>query len=193
MKYYAMYVRTGNEEKVMAIIRAVMPAGLYGRCVSLTRVMKKKIHGEWVEYRERLLPGYLFIMTEEIAAVYQVLREYPEYVRILGKDEEAGNAAEDPGAGGDIFPLSEDEEEWLLRLLGGGTAGTPGGDPPDGEIGLSVVGFDEESHVVVVSGPLKDMEGRVKKIHLHKRVADVEVEFMKRTIVIQLGFDMLRR
>ncbi len=45
--------------------------------------------------------------------------------------------------------------------------------------------------VTVVDGPLKDLEGHVKKIHLHRRIAEVEVNFMGRKTVIHLGIELV--
>ena len=38
---------------------------------------------------------------------------------------------------------------------------------------------------------MKDMEGMVKKINLHKRTAEVEVEFMGRKTAVYLGIELL--
>ena len=34
-------------------------------------------------------------------------------------------------------------------------------------------------------------EGRIKKVHLHRRVAEVEVDFMGRKTVIHLGIELV--
>ena len=60
------------------------------------------------------------------------------------------------------------------------------------EIGLSQV-LMEQDMVTILSGPLKSVEGKIKKINLHKRMAEVEVEFMGRKTVIYLGVEMVGR
>ena len=76
----------------------------------------------------------------------------------------------------------------LKKITGGFDEGR--GDYPAAE--LSQVGFDEDGRVVVVSGPLKDMAGTVKKIDLHKRTATVEVELLGRMVSINLGIEILQ-
>lgn len=70
---------------------------------------------------------------------------------------------------------------------------TPKTNPADRDytIGLSQVAFDENDQVQVVSGPLKGMEGKVKKINLHKRYAEVEVSFMGRKTIFHMGIELL--
>lgn len=59
------------------------------------------------------------------------------------------------------------------------------------EAAISQIGFDEGNEIKIISGPLKDMEGMVKKINLHKRTAEVEVEFMGRKTAVYLGIELL--
>jgi len=59
------------------------------------------------------------------------------------------------------------------------------------EVGLSQVHVYEGNEIKIVSGPLKGIEGTVRKINLHKRIAEVEIQFIKRKIVIYLGIEML--
>lgn len=51
----------------------------------------------------------------------------------------------------------------------------------------------ENDEVVILSGPLENMKGMIKKINLHKRVAEVEVNFMNRKTVIYLGIELVAR
>ena len=58
------------------------------------------------------------------------------------------------------------------------------------EVGLSQVTAEGDA-VVVLSGPLKSMEGRIKKLNLHKRIAEIEVEFMNRKTILHLGIEIV--
>ena len=58
------------------------------------------------------------------------------------------------------------------------------------EIGLSQIQAEGDA-ITILSGPLKNMEGYIRKIHLHRRIAEVEVDFMGRKTVIHLGIEMV--
>ena len=51
----------------------------------------------------------------------------------------------------------------------------------------------ENDVVTILSGSLKDMEGCVKKIDLHRRIVKVEVDFMNRKMAIHLGIEMVEK
>ena len=59
------------------------------------------------------------------------------------------------------------------------------------EVDLSQVSVSEDDVITILSGPLKSMEGYIRKIDLHRRIAKVEVEFMNRKTVIHLGIEMV--
>lgn len=98
------------------------------------------------------------------------LKKVPLLTKLLGKDGEQ------------FVALQEDEWGWLERLMG------PARD--FGKVGLSQV-VAEQDKIVILSGPLKNMEGFVKKINLHKRIAEVEVDFMNRKTILHLGIEIV--
>lgn len=59
-------------------------------------------------------------------------------------------------------------------------------------VGLSQVVVEQDT-VAILSGPLKDMTGKIRKIHLHKRIAEVEADFMGRKTVIYLGIEIVEK
>ena len=61
------------------------------------------------------------------------------------------------------------------------------------EIQLSQVSVSEDDAVTILSGPLKNMEGYIRKIDLHRRIAKVEVDFMNRKTLIHLGIEMVEK
>ena len=97
----------------------------------------------------------------------------PAFTRLLGKDGEH------------FIPLSDHEVEWLEWMI----------ESPDQnmEVQLSQVSVSEDAAISILSGPLKNLEGCIKKIDLHRRIAKVEVNFMNRKIVVHLGIEMVRK
>lgn len=169
--YYVMQVTSGMEDKVEEQIKVVVEKELYHQCFHPIRHVKKKIRGEWKELREKLLPGYVFIVSDDIRELYQRLRYVSAFTKMLGKDS------------GQFIPLQKQEVEWLKKITGPEDEGM--------ETGLSQVSVSEDDVVAILSGPLKNMEGYIKKIDLHRRIAKVEVDFMNRKTVIHLGIEMV--
>lgn len=171
--YYVIQVASGMEDRVEEQIGVLIERELYGRCFHPIRHVKKKIRGEWRELREKLLPGYVFIVSDDIEELYLRLRYVPAFTKLLGKD------------GGQFVPLPEHEVEWLKKITGSS------GNNMEAEI--SRISVSKDDVVTILSGPLKNIEGYIKKIDLHRRIAKVEVDFMNRKTVIHLGIEMIEK
>lgn len=159
------------EDKVEEQIRVMAGNELYDSCFHPMRRVKKKYRGEWKEIREKLLPGYVFITSSRIRELYQELRSVPAFTKMLGREGE------------EFIPLPEVEVKWLKQIMGSSNQNL--------EVQLSKVSVSEDDVITILSGPLKNIEGYVKKIDLHRRIAKVEVDFMNRKTVIHLGIDMI--
>lgn len=169
--YYVMQVAAGTEDKVEEQVKVIVREELYDSCFHPMRRVKKKFRGEWKEIREKLLPGYVFITSDCVQELYRELRHIPIFTKLLGKEEEQ------------IISLTECEVEWLERIKGASDQSM--------EVALSQVSVSEEDVITILSGPLKNIEGCIKKIDLHRRIAKVEVDFMNQKTVIHLGIEMV--
>ncbi len=168
-RYYVIQVAPRAEANTEALIRARLDARLYSRCFHPLRHVRKKFRGQWQDIHEKLLPGYVFLTAPSAPELYEGLRQVPALTKLLGRNE------------GNLFvSLLPEEIQWLEKV-------TAGGD----EVRISLVTVSEGDVVTVVDGPLKDLEGHVKKIHLHRRIAEVEVNFMGRKTVIHLGIELV--
>ena len=56
---------------------------------------------------------------------------------------------------------------------------------------MSQVAVGEGRQVRILSGPLKNLEGKIQKINLHKRIAIVETEFMGNRSLLHLGIEIV--
>ena len=171
--YYVIQVAPGMEDRTEALIRGRVNRKVYDHCFHPIRHIRKKFQGQWRDFHEKLLPGYIFISSDFVRDLYLELGQVPMLTKLLGKDEEL------------FVALHEEETQWLEDLISLEELG-------DGcfEVGLSQV-YAEENRVTVLSGPLKNVEGRIRKINLHRRIAEVEVEFMNRKTVLFLGIEMV--
>ena len=86
--YYVIQVASGMEERAEEQINVVVDRRLYDRCFHPMRHMKKKLRGEWRELHEKLLPGYVFVVSDSVKELYQELKHVPAFTRMLGKDAE---------------------------------------------------------------------------------------------------------
>lgn len=171
--YYVLQVASGTEEKVEEQIRTMVDKKMYGGCFHPMRYMRKKFRGEWTEVYEKLLPGYVFITSDRIKKLYLELKRVPMVTKLLGKDGEC------------FTTLSDQETDWLEQVM----------ELTDGrmEVPVSQISVSENNVVTILSGPLRNVEGQIKKINLHRRIAEIEVDFMKRKTVVHLGIEMVEK
>lgn len=174
MNYYVLQVAPREEEKVEAHIRKMVPSDLYDQCFHPTRMIRKKFHRKWVDIHEKLMPGYVFVTVEDAEELYIQLKKIPLLTKMLGDDLKY------------FICLSEQEGKWLDLLIKPEEHGS-------NEVGLSQIDIQEGNDIRIVSGPLMNMEGMVKKINLHKMIAEVEVPFMNGSTLIHLGVEMVER
>ena len=185
--YYVLQVEPGNEDKTEILIMTILPSDLYGECFHLTKHMRKKFHGRWVDMQEKLLPGYVFITTENVEGLFLELKKVPILTNIVGRD------------GWNFTEMADDDVKWLEKIKEYTIHNILDQDKTDNmnvpwyEVGLSQVSVDEGNQIKIVSGPLKGIDGMVKKLHLHKRMAEVEIWLMKKKIVIYLGIELLEK
>ncbi len=174
---YVLQVRSGTESEVVTFMDETVEKGIYDDAYYPTRVMQKKYRGKWTEVKEKLIPGYVFVETTDPSGLYMQLKKVPRLTKLLGREDE-GNAG--------IQKLSERDERWLLKMMGGREGQYM--DPKlRGEVGLTLVSVDDENKVHILEGPLQGLEGNILRYNLHRRYADVEMEFMGQRTVLHMG------
>ena len=174
--YYVIQVAPGKEVDTELYITKRVEPELYSSCFHPVRQVRKKFHGEWKDKYEKLLPGYVFINSKNAEELYLALKSIPMLTKFLGWNLEY------------ITALNEHETEWLEAIVSVGEDGMI-----TGEVSLSQIEVDQNDKIKILSGPLQNMEGMVMRINLHKRIAEVEVEFMGRKTVIHLGIEMIEK
>lgn len=127
-----------------------------------------KIRGERTLITSRLFPGYVFIETEKIEDFYKRLNRIYAMTKVLRTGDE-------------MTPIQKEEEEYLRRLGG------------DEHVVKYSEGYIEGDKLVVTSGPLKDFEGKVKKILRHKRLVVMEVSLLGHTVEVTLGLGVVEK
>jgi transcriptional antiterminator NusG len=167
MLFYAMQVRTGKERQYGALARGhrlVAPETLLWPRRSL-RIRKG---GEWKDSLAPLFPGYLFLRTEEFDDIpWRQLRSLPDFIRFLP-------------ATARIVPLDQRDQATLTHFLSFGEV-----------VDKSVVTFDENRRIRVVSGPLHGLEGSIVKVDRRKGRAKVRLDIYADAFEVDFGFEIL--
>ena len=177
--YYVVHVHAGDETKAEEMIRRVVPEACYTRCFHPKKEMQRKIRGERKPVWERMLPGYIFIETEDPTTLYKALHRVHIFHRMLGKEGEGDSQYFQPLAGEDlkwlnqIHALAEDAAVKVTRVK-------VSKDPDTGE-----------NAVMILEGPLQNFTGTITDYDLHSRKAKINVEFMGATTEIHLGIEIL--
>ncbi len=173
---YVIHTTSGKEEE---LIENIKKKHYYARDIDdvfvVKRILKKKFNGEWKEIIERLFPGYVFIETNNPKAMHTMLNEIEGYSKLVGfKDDDIIH----------YIPLSEIEEDFIKGLAGKND---------DHTLEISEVEVLEGKKIRAISGPLLGQEGIVKRVDLHKRIAEVEIIFLNQPVTVYFGIDIIKR
>jgi len=172
--YFVIHTTRGQEEELIRKIKRRKESSCFEDVFIIKRDLKKKFNGKWNDVTERLFPGYIFVETEEPKKMHLLLNEIEGYSKVVGfKDDEIIH----------YIPLSEVEEDFIKGLAG---------KENDYTIGVSEIEVLEGKKIRVISGPLLGQEGIVKKVNLHKRVAEVEIIFLNQPVMIEFGIDICK-
>ncbi len=174
--WYAVWVRTGQEEKLLRLCRQFLQCGkdaeeemsAFESCFVPKYERAWRIGGCWEKREEILFPGYLFFITERPDMLYGLLKKIPEFTKLLGDED------------GPI-PLHEYEVEFLEKYTNQNyvlemSAGEMIGDK-----------------LIVTDGALKGYEGKVVHFDRHRRFVTLEIEFFGRIVNMTVGMEITRR
>ena len=172
MNYYALQVRTRGEEKYMRLFRGqhpeiTLPLYFPQRALDLRR------GGKIVPSKLPVFPGYVFLELhedEDILHYQWAFRRTEGFYRFLRSNR-------------DIAPLQNRDLELVLHFIKnvGPLAGK------------SRVYFDENSRIVVISGPLSGLEGRIVKADKRKGRAKIRLDLYGDSFCIDLAFEVLEQ
>ena len=171
---YVIFTTTGKEDELIGNIqRETQYKDYYTDIFCLRRMVWKKFKGQWRNVSERMFPGYVFIETEHPKIIQKMCFEMEGFAKVLGlKGMNEVN----------FIPL-RDYEEALVKAYAG---------KEDHTIDISKIQILEGKKVQIVEGPLLGQEGIIKKINLHKRIAEVEVVLFNQKHTVYLGIEIVR-
>ncbi len=158
VKWYILFSKTGHENKTLRMMTRLADLSLVKPFIP-KRVVVFRRDGFEVKYKKNCFPGYIFVESslekeKFIMNVLPVIKVIDSAFRFINY--------------GDKFDIAlhESEKTLLEKLLG-----------DDFCVDYSV-GVIEKEKVRINEGPLKGMEGMIRKINRHKREAEIEINLM---------------
>ena len=164
--WYAAQVRTGTEELIKLQCERVLPDTVMKECCIPYYERMRRYEGEWHLEQKTLFPGYVFLVSDEPEALFRGLKKIIGLTKLIG-------------TGREVVPLTEKEIAWIQRL---------GND--EGLVKMSR-GVVEGDDIVITDGPLEGLEGYIRRIDRHKRIACLEIEMMGRVVETRVGLEVV--
>ena len=166
--WYAVQVTTGKEEETACMCRRVIDSEILQECFIPKGERMRRYEGAWHKEKKILFPRYLFFITDTVEKLYFELKKIPELTKILGD--------------GTTFVSLEQDEVSLLKQMGG-----------DEHIAYMSSGYIEGDKIIITEGPLKNLEGTIRKIDRHKRTAVVQIKMMGQLRDVVMGVEIVRK
>ena len=166
--WYVMQVRTGTEENIRCQCQRLINSNVLERCFIPYYQQKKRFQGEWHIQERILFPGYVFLIAENPEKLVNGLRKVIGLTKLIGTGDE-------------IVPLVQEEIDLLMKI---------GTDKQLVEISSGII---ENDRVQILAGPLMGMEGNIRRIDRHKRMAYLEIEMFGRTVEMKVGLEIIRK
>jgi transcriptional antiterminator NusG len=166
MPFFAVQVWTGSESRFLAVARKAAAGDV--SLVWPRRSLRIRRAGIWRDSLAPVFPGYLFVRAPAIGTdLYAGIRRAPGFLRFLPSNDK-------------ILALSQKDQQLLSHFLAFGEI-----------VDKSMVTFDENRKIRVVSGPLKGLEGRIIRVDRRKGRARVRLELYEDSFEIDFGFEAL--
>ncbi|SFJ69869.1 antiterminator LoaP [Thermoflavimicrobium dichotomicum] len=175
MDWYALFVETGKEEIVQKLLRLYFDEHSLYSVIPKRRIPEKK-SGRVRHTLKKMFPGYVFIKTNMNDDTFHKIKKIPKCHYLVN------NGTYYSKENGTYYSkIDEEEMNPIIKLIGNGEI-----------VDYSRV-YVENSRVFVISGPLKGMEGIIKKIDKHKNRAKILLHFMGVERIIDVGIEILSK
>ena len=164
MLWYAIQSYTGKEEQLTEMIRRVVPGENYAECFVPYFERLRCWRQQNQIHILRLFPGYLFLSTDDIEAVFRCLKNVPAMSKIL-----TAGAFE-------FTPLYDSEAEFLNGIL-----------DADHIVRLTYAATDGKGRVTYMAGPLAKCRGRIETYKFRDRYAQVKLTIAGQEKTVRMG------
>ena len=176
---YVIQTVTSQEEIMVQLMQKQISPELFSEVFIPRRQMNRRIRGKWQTTRELLFPGYIFILAPDPVALFQELRNIPRLSKLLHAEAF------------EFIPLKPAEQRFIEKI------GQRRGDHifAISEIELDPkVPYQRGDSVRITSGDLKDFEGYILYLDIHKRKAVIRTEmFGGNSVDVHVGIEIVTK
>lgn len=174
MRYYCLFCRAGAEKTFAKNLRFLLkrdyPACDDASVLFPVRLLTERRQGVWKSKEQPLLPGYVFLyLNDDDPFPSLQVRQCDGYYRVLKYTDGSS----------DLRGPDLEYAQWI-RSHGG-------------VLKPSQVSLDAGNAITVISGPLKDMRGRVVKLDKHKKRVVVAFEFAGELREVNLSVEFVSK
>ncbi|OAB26467.1 hypothetical protein PMSD_25095 [Paenibacillus macquariensis subsp. defensor] len=180
MKWYALFVLAGKEERIKRRVQEHLGLSDVKCCVPKREVPEMK-NGILLKVVRTIFPGYVFIQAKLDNNIYYKLNEIPDVIKLLNYTNKKDKIYSPNILNEDYYfkSIPDDEMRSVLSILN---------DYETIEYSSVLV---RNKRVIVMSGPLKGKEGKIKKIDKRKNRAKLAMNFLGDEILIDIGLDIV--
>ena len=165
--WHVVHTMSGREESAMEKCRVAV--GETAKRFILPKCQfNRRCHGESKLIENVAFPGYFFIDSDTPKELEKMLSRIPGVVTPVR-------------IGGGFNPIRKEEEDVLLRMMN------------ENDLIEASVGNVVDGKLIVDEGPLKGLEGRVRKYERHDRWADVEMPLFEVCKSMKVGLQVVAK
>lgn len=164
---YAIQVQSQQERHVIQMILKMVNPDILERCYLPYRERLKKLNGQWRIVDEILFEGYVFIETTKPLDLYMQLKKIPKLTKMLYDYDEKQPF---------FIDLTEKDIQFIEYMIAEGCY-----------LRLSEIRIGPEREIEILSGPLLEFAEQITDINLHKRYANVHMQFLDKEADIYFG------
>lgn len=157
--------RPGKAEEIMMSCRRNISDDILRDIFVFTYERMRRYEGNWHLETREMFPNYIFLETDEPGKLFKKLEAYRGIVQMLEDNDQ--------------FRIVLPEEENFLSDLCG----------KQHHMEMSE-GYIRDGMTHVIRGPLMGMEGRIRRIDRHKRIASVDVPDGKQGRLVTVGLEI---
>ena len=172
LNYYALQVKTREEQKIMRQAQAMNP-DLLMPLYFPQRDLNIRKGGVNKPSRFSIFPGYVFLELDpddDVRKYRWAFKKIDGFYRFLKSNRY-------------ITPLKNRDLELVLHFI-----------KKVGPVaGASKVYFDENSRIVVLHGPLSGLEGKIVKVDRRKKRAKIVLDLYRDTFSLDLAFEVIEK
>ena len=165
--WYVIHTVSGLEQKCLQQCRIYVDKNDYNKMFIPRYIAQRHFKKEWHEVEKTLFPGYLFVDTEKIDSVIEGMKKFRQFTKVLQDGEM-------------VSPIKEQEQQFLSTMM------------DQQHLVRYSEGFLIGEKVCITTGPLRNLQGYLRTVDRHRRIAKLEVPIFGRPTPTEVGFEIGR-